>query len=162
MATASVTNVLVNAATITHTEHNTNYSDLVTFLNDDVVHRDGSKAMTGNLDLGSSEITQAAWQTPTLLNSWVNFGSGEQTARYRIDTNGVVWIEGVIKDGTEATTTQIFLLPSGYRPSSNHIFLAATSPDVSCAMKVSTSGYVILRGADVSNTYVAFRTYFRP
>ena len=60
MATASVTNTLVNGATVTHSEHNTNYQDLVDFLNVNVLHRDGSKAMTGPLDMGSQKITLLA------------------------------------------------------------------------------------------------------
>lgn len=57
MATAAVTNVLVDAATIEAAEHNTNFNDLVSFLNNDVVHRDGSKAMTGALTMGANKIT---------------------------------------------------------------------------------------------------------
>jgi len=44
VATASVTNTFVTATTITAAAHNTNFSDLVTFLNSNVVHVDGSKA----------------------------------------------------------------------------------------------------------------------
>jgi hypothetical protein len=46
MATASVTNTFVNAATADADDVNTNFSDLVTFLNASVVHVDGSKAFT--------------------------------------------------------------------------------------------------------------------
>lgn len=60
MATASVTNVLVTGTTITAAALNTNYSDLVGFLNNNTVHRDGSKAMTGNLAMGSNRITGLA------------------------------------------------------------------------------------------------------
>lgn len=49
MSTASVTNTFVNAATADAGEVNTNFSDLVTFLNGSVVHTDGSKAFTGNV-----------------------------------------------------------------------------------------------------------------
>lgn len=60
MATASVTNTFVNGATITHTEHNTNFQDLVDFLNTSVLHRDGSKAATGALPMGGFKITGLA------------------------------------------------------------------------------------------------------
>lgn len=60
MATASVTNSFVNGTTADATEVNTNFTDLVTFLNSSVVHVDGSKAMTGALAMGSSKITGLA------------------------------------------------------------------------------------------------------
>lgn len=57
MATASVTNTLVTATTIVVSKLNTNFQDLVTFLNNSVLHRDGTKAMTGALDMGTQKIT---------------------------------------------------------------------------------------------------------
>jgi hypothetical protein len=57
MATASVTNTLVTGTTITAAQHNTNYGDLVSFLNSSVVHRDGTKALTANLPAGGNRIT---------------------------------------------------------------------------------------------------------
>ena len=63
MATASVTNTFVAAATASSAAVNTNFSDIVSFLNNSVVHVDGSKAMTGDLAMGSNKITGLA--TPT-------------------------------------------------------------------------------------------------
>lgn len=64
MATAAVTNTLVNGTTIDAADLNTNFSDLVTFLNASVLQKDGSVALTGALDvngqtidMGSSKIT---------------------------------------------------------------------------------------------------------
>lgn len=57
MATASVTNTLVNGSTPLAAIWNTNYQDLVDFLNNSVVHRDGSKAMTNSLDMGGHDLT---------------------------------------------------------------------------------------------------------
>ncbi len=45
MATASVTNTFVNAQTADADEVNTNFAEVVAFVNDDVVHVDGSKAL---------------------------------------------------------------------------------------------------------------------
>lgn len=60
MSTASVTNTFVNATTADAGEVNTNFSDLVTFLNGSVLHLDGSKTMTGALAMGSQKITGLA------------------------------------------------------------------------------------------------------
>lgn len=56
MATASVTNTFVASTAAVASEVNTNFTDLVTFLNNQVIHKDGSKAFTGNMDAGSNKI----------------------------------------------------------------------------------------------------------
>lgn len=63
MATASVTNSFVNGTTADADDVNTDFSDLVSFLNASVVHVDGAKSMTGELNMGSNKITSLA--TPT-------------------------------------------------------------------------------------------------
>ncbi len=63
MATASTTYTFSDGATIEAAQHNTNFGDLVTFLNSDVVHLDGSKAMTGALAMGTNKITGLAAPT---------------------------------------------------------------------------------------------------
>jgi hypothetical protein len=63
MATASVTNTFVNGAVAQASEVNTNFSDLVTFLNASVVHVDGSKAMSGALAMGTNKVTGLAAAT---------------------------------------------------------------------------------------------------
>jgi hypothetical protein len=42
---------------------NTNFDDLVTFLGDDTIHRDGSKAYTGDQSMGSNNLTDLAAPT---------------------------------------------------------------------------------------------------
>lgn len=60
MATASVTNTFTNGTTADATEVNTNFNDLVTFVNGSVLHLDGSKTMSGNVVMGSNRITGLA------------------------------------------------------------------------------------------------------
>ena len=62
-----------------------------------------------------------AWVAPTFTNSWVNYGSGFQTAGYR-RIGDVVYLRGLVKLGTLGTS--MFTLPVGYRPTGN-ILLAA-------------------------------------
>lgn len=50
------------------------------------------------------------WQTPTLINNWVNFGSGWTNAQYHITALGMVELRGLIKSGTIGTTAFIYLL----------------------------------------------------
>jgi hypothetical protein len=55
MATANVSYTFVNGATGDGTQVNQNFTDLVNFLNNSVVHKDGSTTMTGALTLPASD-----------------------------------------------------------------------------------------------------------
>jgi hypothetical protein len=59
-------------------------------------------------------ISQPAWITPTLLNSWVTFGAPWMTPGYYKDSFGIVRLRGMVKNG--ASSTDIFQLPAGCRP----------------------------------------------
>lgn len=54
------------------------------------------------------------WMTPTLLNSWVNKGGTNVPARFRIDSNGLVTGQGLVKSGT--LNTIAYTMPKGYPP----------------------------------------------
>ncbi len=58
------------------------------------------------------------WIAPTLLNGWVNYGSIWETAAYR-KKNGIVYIRGLIRNGTATSGTDLFILPAGFRPGMN-------------------------------------------
>jgi hypothetical protein len=89
---------------------------------------------------------------PTLLNSWVDFGSGWATASYRKDSTGTVHLSGRIKDGTTTSGTVLFTLPAGFRPPTTATFIVPISPDgTSGLIEVATNGDVIARL--VSATY---------
>jgi hypothetical protein len=55
MATASVTYALTNGTTADASQVDTNFDDLVGFLNSSVVHTDGSKSLTGLLTLHAAD-----------------------------------------------------------------------------------------------------------
>lgn len=57
MATASVTYTFTALTKAQASQVNQNFTNLTTFLNDDVVHVDGSKSMTGALTLPASDPT---------------------------------------------------------------------------------------------------------
>ena len=90
MATASVTNSFVASTTASSSAVNTNFSDLVTFLNGSVVHVDGSKAMTADLPMGTNKVT----------------GLGAPTADTDAATKKYVDDEITASDG-EATTYEV-------------------------------------------------------
>lgn len=59
MATASVTHALSNGITADGTQLATNFTDLVNFCNQQVVHKDGSVSMTGLLTLHAADPSTA-------------------------------------------------------------------------------------------------------
>ncbi|QDP44227.1 hypothetical protein KGG70_gp57 [Streptomyces phage Celia] len=53
------------------------------------------------------------WITPTLINSWVVYGSPYTAPAYR-KINGRVFLKGLVKNGSVGFS--IFILPVGFRP----------------------------------------------
>lgn len=85
-----------------------------------------------------------SWQSVTLASGWTNYGSPVANASYRQDSEKVIWLRGgVVSDGTNGT---IFTLPSGYRPTSQKVFLVYATGSQS-------SGYILSpQRVDVTNT----------
>lgn len=96
-----------------------------------------------DLDL-SGEFIQEDRQTPTLLNSWVNYGSGYESASYFKDKCGVVHLAGMVKSGTTTSETVIFTLPEGYRPRASEKFFCV-SLNAICVIDVYATGNVAIK-----------------
>lgn len=91
---------------------------------------------TGNLDFDKWVIQTTQylrdhlgvenWIAPTLINSWANYvgGAGYCPAGYCKDGSGFVHIRGAVSSG--AAGNNIFVLPSGYRPSYREVFASVT------------------------------------
>lgn len=103
------------------------------------------------------------WTAPTLLNSWVNFGSGYSNAGYRKDpSTGIVYIRGLIKDGTATNGTVLFNLPSGYRPTGAVMFpqtFSNGSAEAACRIVIAATGDITI-GPGVSNTFLSINARF--
>lgn len=99
------------------------------------------------------------WTSPTLINSWTNFGSPYALAGYYKDGLDIVHLRGLIKGGSVGTT--IFALPIGYRPSAREAFLTfCGASSVTARIDVDSSGTVqFMSGATdyVSLSSVSFR-----
>lgn len=100
--------------------------------------------------------TQEAWIAPTLLNGWVNTGTGWSPAGYMKDTSGYVHIRGLIKSGATGNATILFVLPAGYRPAYELVFITSTdaggSP-LTARIDVTSSGNLLFMSG--GNGYVA-------
>jgi hypothetical protein len=89
----------------------------------------------------SLALTPGAWISPTLLSAWVNFGSTYDTAGYRKNALGTVELKGLVKDGS-AGGNAIFVLPVGYRPSADKMFVSIRQGIGIARIDVRTSGAV--------------------
>lgn len=61
-------------------------------------------------------------QPPTIATAWVPYGAPYATPGYRITMDGLVYLSGVVKDGTTGSGNIMFTLPEGYRPSATRVF----------------------------------------
>jgi hypothetical protein len=80
------------------------------------------------------------WIAPTLLNSWINYGSPYIEAGYFKDVWGMVHLRGMVKNGTMGQA--IFTLPLGYRPPGGSHFPVASN-DAWGEAYIDISGNVI-------------------
>lgn len=114
-----------------------------------------SKNMTGTAG-GAIAIENII--APTLLNSWVNQGTGVNTAGYWKDAFGIVHLQGQIKLGS--TSAAAFTLPVGYRPPNQvqfevSIYLTYGSVFIDAAGNVTP---VVSANNQVSLEGITFRT----
>ena len=98
-----------------------------------------------------------AWTAPTLLNSWVNFGGTFQTTRYMKDSNGIVHIEGLVKNGVMQNAA--FTLPVGHRPAAG-LITAQISNNAIGRVDLDTYGNVT-PGYAGTNAWMTLNVSFR-
>lgn len=89
---------------------------------------DGTKELTSITDLltlvnTKANITQEAWITPTLLNSWT--GVAGQMPFYMIDQFGFVHVKGTVTGGTAFSAIMTF--PNGYKTLSTRSFATSAN-----------------------------------
>jgi hypothetical protein len=100
--------------------------------------------------------TLPSWGTFSLQNSWVNYGSGYNTAEFTKTSAGRVFLKGLVKSGTATSGTVIATLPVGYRPLETLVFQVATSPNVAARIDVQADGDVIIYAG--SNSWISLDT----
>ena len=118
----------------------------------------GREIIENKKKIGEQEATGRAtsydtdtdkWITPTLLNSWVDYGGGYTAIQYTKDNFGFVHLKGVAKDGTIGS--DMFTLPAGYRLSERARFGIDTSSNAHGRCDIRADGGV--NPAVGSNTY---------
>lgn len=104
------------------------------------------------------KLGDQSWIAPTLLNSWSN-AAGYAPAGYRI-RDGVLYLRGAVTGGT---VNPIFVLPTGYRPTTLTLFAVPADPGVA-RIDIDGSGNVALvfYGGSGTNTLVTLDTLIFP
>lgn len=110
----------------------------------------------GNFIVG---IVVTSWIAPTLLNSWTNFGSGFQSARFRRLISGQVEIQGLVTGGTGPAST-VFTLPAGYRPTAALVFSTIANNAIA-RLDVEADGDVRWQ-AGGTNAFLSLNCVFTP
>jgi len=111
----------------------------------DVVAVSGNTAWL-SLDRVNIPTDISVWSSPTLLNSWVNYGGSQAPCRYWKDECGVVHLSGLIKNGTAGANA--FVLPEGYRPAERLIFetisLNGSAVELATGINILAAGDVLV------------------
>jgi len=111
--------------------------------------------------VGDNPLT---WYTPTFVNSWTDYAPS-WTARYTKDlTNGIVYMKGLVKGGSNTTDTTIFTLPVGMRPSTGIITSQATA-NGAAKIDIYASGLVKFTGVQThtgnATTWLTINSTFK-
>lgn len=93
-------------------------------------------------------------QTPAFLNAWVNFGSSYEPVSFYKDKEGIVHLQGLMKDGSTVAYSSIFVLPLGWRPAATQIF-AVNANHAFGEIEIRADGMVQVGNA-ITNTLVSF------
>lgn len=116
-------------------------------------------------DVGFATSFDTSWHNvgdpgePAFENSWVNFDT--RVAKFRKLSNGMVILQGVIRDGTVSGAAPAFTLPVGYRPAAPHdqAFLVHSASTTGVA-QVGPSGGVFVIGGSNSWVYLNAMQFF--
>jgi hypothetical protein len=89
---------------------------------------------------------------PTLQNSWVNFGGNTDPVGYYIDSNNIVHLQGLIKEGVKTQDITLFTLPAGFIPTKDKYLPAVSASSVgvysTACIHITTTGQVKLYSGD--------------
>jgi hypothetical protein len=98
-------------------------------------------------------VAKAAPMAPVLQNGWTNYGQVMLPAGFYKTADGIVHLEGGVRDGT---SSMIFQLPEGYRPqglitfmgsgTSNHVEIVITTDGTVNVSSVAHNALVSLNG----------------
>lgn len=88
------------------------------------------------------------WLRPTLLNGWAAYGSSYPTAAYRRNSEGTIYMRGVVANPSPVYGQPICQLSTGYRPGAPQTFICVSGDFSTTSIEigrvdVATNGQVI-------------------
>lgn len=98
---------------------------------------------TGTIEPFDSWHYVGASGQPAFENSWGNYDATYGPTRFIKTASGVVYIEGLVSNGTISTTLPVFTLPVGYRPTGPRLIRPTISNSALGRLDVTNAGLVI-------------------
>ncbi len=98
------------------------------------------------------------WTTPTLLNSWTNFGGGFSPLQYTQDASGRVHVRGIAQQGTVTTGTNIATI-TGLGPQGGLSYFPARGGNNYNLVGITSGGAIQAQGI---NQYVSTQIMYYP
>lgn len=131
------------------------------FTQDDINKIDSNSTVVqnalNNLDTSKANVIYESPIVPTLINSWVDYGTPYSTVGYWKDSFGIVHLKGAIKNGISSNSI-VFTLPTGYRPNNSIGFAILGYGETiggdgtsTCSVVISSEGNVTI--GDLNNSY---------
>lgn len=103
------------------------------------------------------DVTFNGWTNFELFNNWVNYNSARNEAGYTKNKQGIVYIRGMIKNGTITSGTVIARLPLDYAPTRIHSFLLADSTSTNQGrIEVHPNGEIDVHNLAAGTTWICF------
>lgn len=97
-----------------------------------------------------TSLNHTGLYTPSLMNNWSQYSGFETFGLYK-DPFGFVHLQGLIRNGTTSTGTNIAFLPTSWRPANTQIFTAYAATAGSCRIDVGSDGYIRLNSSGVGS-----------
>lgn len=90
--------------------------------------------------------TDSGWIALSYGANWADYGVDYPAGKYKKDANGRVWVQGLVKKTAAlAYIDAIATLPTGYRPTTQHLWLAASAAATAATdLRVATDGTINL------------------
>ena len=124
-------------------------------------------ATTAFVDQEITAYYDVSWTAGTLLNSWINFGSGYQDIEYR-KIGDIVYVRGLVTKTADFLLNTIITLPVGYRPPNTVFCISSVGTNTTLGsgnIAIATNGDLSLASINygmtgTTYTYVEVDVYF--
>jgi lysophospholipase L1-like esterase len=117
------------------------------------------KAYTTTVGVGEIYDNQPIIISPSLQNSWVNYGSTYDFAKVIKEKSGKVTLSGLIHGGVTNTATVLFNLPNGFRPNATLMLpvISNNGSTINGSIEVRSNGDVAI-STSVGNSWFSLNT----